>query len=170
MTTREHDFHVLSCVLFGGSCVPLVEVVVLFTCTFLVSPGVSCVRFWWCCSPVKDSSTNLWTDHISRNSNHWRLAGPHFQLLDIRIVGSICQRSHYRGSLNCKVQKHGPGHGRDAVSQAVAPGATPSEGGQMASNTSAARYEVLVPNPDKLPKKDATKEPTYRLRKAMKLV
>jgi hypothetical protein len=27
-----------------------------------------------------------------------------------------------------------------------------------------------VPEPDKLPKKDATKEPTYRLRVAMKLV
>ena len=41
---------------------------------------------------------------------------------------------------------------------------------EVASNTSNARYVVLVPNPDKLPKKDATKEPTYRLRKAMKLV
>ena len=73
-------------------------------------------------------------------------------------------------ALATQVQKHGPGHGRDAVTQAVAPGTTPAESGQVASNTSAARYEVLVPNPDKLPKKDATKEPTYRLRKAMKLV
>ena len=69
-----------------------------------------------------------------------------------------------------QVQKHGPGHGRDAVAQAIAPGATPPDSGQVASNTSNARYEVLVPNPNKLPKKDATKEPTYRLRKAMKLV
>ena len=72
-----------------------------------------------------------------------------------------------------QVQKHGLGHGRDAVTQAVAPGTTPPEGstgGQVTSNTSHARYEVLLPNPDKVPKKDATKEPTYRLRKAMKLV
>ena len=66
MTAREHDFHGLSCVLFGGSCVPLVVVVVLFTCTFLVSPGGSCVRFWWVCILVKDFSTS--TDHISRKS------------------------------------------------------------------------------------------------------
>ena len=31
-----------------------------------------------------------------------------------------------------QVQKHGTGHGRDAVSQAVAPGATPSDSGQVA--------------------------------------
>jgi hypothetical protein len=31
-------------------------------------------------------------------------------------------------------------------------------------------YEVLVPEPGKLPTWDATKEPTYRLHKAMKLV
>ena len=73
-------------------------------------------------------------------------------------------------ALAAQVQKHGTGHGRDAVSQAVAPGATPPDSGQVASNTGAAKYEVLVPDPDKLPKKDATKEPTYRLRKAMKLV
>lgn len=38
-----------------------------------------------------------------------------------------------------QVQKHGPGHGRDAVSQAVAPSATPPDSGQVNSDTSAAR-------------------------------
>ena len=59
------------------------------------------------------------------------------------------------------------GHQTPAQHMALRP---QSDSGQVASNTSAAKYEVLVPDPDKLPKKDATKEPTYRLRKAMKLV
>ena len=68
-----------------------------------------------------------------------------------------------------QVQKYGHGHGRDAVAQAIAPGASPPDTTHV-NAPGTAKYEVLVPNPDKLPKKDATKEPTYRLRKAMKLV
>ena len=88
MTAREHDFHGLSCVLFGGSCVPLVVVVVLFTCTFLVSPGGSCVRFWWCCILVKDSSAS--TDHVSRKSKlessaAWPLHVPATRYPDFRL-------------------------------------------------------------------------------------
>ena len=90
--------------------------------------------------------------------------------MDNETLNAIIRQEMDERALASQVQKHGPGHGRDAVTQAVAPGATPSDSGQVASNTSNARYEVLVPNPDKLPKKDATKEPTYRLRKAMKLV
>ena len=90
--------------------------------------------------------------------------------MDYETLNAMIRQEQDERALAAQVQKYGPGHGRDAVSQAVAPGATPSESGQVASNTSNARYEVLVPNPDKLPKKDATKEPTFRLRKAMKLV
>ena len=90
--------------------------------------------------------------------------------MDHETLNAMLRQEMDERALAAQVQKHGTGHGRDAVSQAVAPGATPSESGQVASNTSNARYEVLVPNPDKLPKKDATKEPTFRLRKAMKLV
>ena len=90
--------------------------------------------------------------------------------MDHETLNAMLRQEMDERALAAQVQKHGTGHGRDAVSQAVAPGATPSESGQVASNTSNARYEVLVPNPDKLPKKDATKEPTYRLRRAMKLV
>ena len=90
--------------------------------------------------------------------------------IDTETWNAMLRQEMDERALAAQVQKHGAGHGRDAVSQAVAPGATPPDSGQVASNTSNARYEVLVPNPDKLPKKDATKEPTYRLRKAMKLV
>eukprot|EP01046_Picozoa_sp_COSAG06_P055006 COSAG06_NODE_9970_length_1778_cov_16.085170_2_plen_116_part_00 len=90
--------------------------------------------------------------------------------VDYETLNAMIRQEQDARALAMQVQKYGPGHGRDAVSQAVAPGATPSDGGQVASNTSTAKYEVLVPEPGKLPKKDATKEPTYRLRKAMKLV
>jgi hypothetical protein len=90
--------------------------------------------------------------------------------MDHETLNAMLRQEMDERALALQVQKHGAGHGRDAVSQAVAPGATPSDSGQVASNTGAAKYEVLVPDPDKLPKKDATKEPTYRLRKAMKLV
>ena len=90
--------------------------------------------------------------------------------VDNETLNAMIRQEMDERALAAQVQKHGSGHGRDAVAQAVAPGATPPDSGQVASNTSNARYEVLVPNPDKLPKKDATKEPTYRLRKAMKLV
>jgi len=90
--------------------------------------------------------------------------------VDYETLNAMLRQEMDERALATQVQKYGPGHGRDAVSQAVAPGATPPEGGQVASNTSAASYEVLVPEPGKLPTRDATKEPTYRLRKAMKLV
>jgi hypothetical protein len=90
--------------------------------------------------------------------------------MDTETLNAMIRQEQDARALATQVQKYGPGHGRDVVSQAVAPGATPADGGQVASNTGNARYEVLVPNPDKLPKKDATKEPTYRLRVAMKLV
>ena len=90
--------------------------------------------------------------------------------MDHETLNAMIRQEQDARALATQVQKYGPGHGRDAVSQAVAPGTTPADGGQVASNTSAAKYEVLVPEPDKLPKKDATKEPTYRLRRAMKLV
>ena len=76
--------------------------------------------------------------------------------MDNETLNAMIRQEMDERALAAQVQKHGPGHGRDAGSQAVAPGATPPEGGQVASNTSNARYEVLVPNPDKLPKKDAT--------------
>ena len=90
--------------------------------------------------------------------------------MDHETLNAMIRQEQDERALATQVQKYGPGHGRDAVSQAVAPGTTPADGGQVASNTSNARYEVLVPEPGKLPKKDATKEPTYRLRVAMKLV
>ena len=90
--------------------------------------------------------------------------------MDHETLNAMIRQEQDERALATQVQKYGPGHGRDAVSQAVAPGSTPSDGAQVASNTSTAKYEVLLPEPDKLPKKDATKEPTYRLRKAMKLV
>ena len=93
-----------------------------------------------------------------------------FGSVDNETLNAMIRQEMDERALAAQVQKHGAGHGRDAVSQAVAPGATPPDSGQVASNTSNARYEVLVPNPDKLPKQDKTKEPTYRLRKAMKLV
>ena len=90
--------------------------------------------------------------------------------MDHETLNAMIRQEMDERALAIQVQKYGPGHGRDAVSQAVAPGATPTDSGQVASNTGAARYEVLVPEPGKLPKQDATKEPTFRLRKAMKLV
>ena len=90
--------------------------------------------------------------------------------MDHETLNAMIRQEMDERALATQVQKYGPGHGRDAVSRAVAPGATPTDSGQVASNTGAARYEVLVPEPGKLPKKDATKEPTFRLRKAMKLV
>eukprot|EP01043_Picozoa_sp_COSAG02_P083963 COSAG02_NODE_21878_length_771_cov_3.691964_1_plen_122_part_00 len=83
--------------------------------------------------------------------------------MDTETLNAMIRQEMDERALAAQVQKHGAGHGRDAVSQAVAPGATPPDSGQVASNTGAAKYEVLVPDPDKLPKKDATKEPTYRL-------
>mgnify|MGYP007078158971 FL=1 len=90
--------------------------------------------------------------------------------MDRETLNAMIRQEMDERALAAQVQKYGPGHGRDAVSQAVAPGATPPDSGQVASNTGTARYEVLVPEPGKLPKKDATREPTFRLRKAMKLV
>eukprot|EP01043_Picozoa_sp_COSAG02_P011640 COSAG02_NODE_432_length_22440_cov_53.821315_11_plen_48_part_00 len=46
MSTREPQVHVLLCVLFGGSRVTMLVLVVWFTCTFLLSlDSGSCVRF-----------------------------------------------------------------------------------------------------------------------------
>ena len=89
--------------------------------------------------------------------------------VDYETLNAMIRQEQDARALATQVQKYGPGHGRDAVSQAVAPGATPPDGAHV-NSTGTASYEVLVPNPGKLPKKDATKEPTYRLRVAMKLV
>jgi hypothetical protein len=89
--------------------------------------------------------------------------------VDYETLNAMIRQEQDARALATQVQKYGPGHGRDAVSQAVAPGATPPDGAHV-NSTGTASYEVLVPEAGKLPKKDATKEPTYRLRVAMKLV
>lgn len=68
-----------------------------------------------------------------------------------------------------QVSQYGQGHGRDAYTQSVTPGApAPAENTQPMQET--ARAEVLLPNPERVPQRDPKKEPTYRLRKAMGLV
>ena len=61
--------------------------------------------------------------------------------MDHETLNAMIRQEQDERALATQVQKYGPGHGRDAVSQAVAPGATPSESGQVASNTSNARYD-----------------------------
>ena len=68
-----------------------------------------------------------------------------------------------------QVNKYGESHGRDAYAQAVAPGAAPPQ--ESASTPATVQHAgVLLPNPEKVRRKDPKKEPTYRLRKAMGLV
>ena len=68
-----------------------------------------------------------------------------------------------------QVSKYGESHGRDAYAQAVAPGAAPPQ--ESASTPATVQHAgVLLPNPEKVRRKDPKKEPTYRLRKAMGLV
>ena len=89
--------------------------------------------------------------------------------VDHETLNAMIRAEQDERALTTQVQKYGPGHGRDAVAQAVAPGATPPEGGPAAlSNT--AHYEVLLTNPGAVHKTDPKKEATYRLRKAMGLV
>ena len=59
--------------------------------------------------------------------------------MDHETLNAMIRQEQDARALATQVQKYGPGHGRDAVSQAVAPGTTPADGGQVASNTGNAR-------------------------------
>ena len=51
--------------------------------------------------------------------------------MDNEALNAMIRQEMDERALAAQVQKHGPGHGRDAVSQAVAPGATPTDSGQV---------------------------------------
>ena len=63
-----------------------------------------------------------------------------------------------------QVRQFGEGHGQEPLTTQQGDGAQPLV------QQDVARAGVLLPEPSKLPVRDKTKEPTYRLRKAMGLV
>ena len=89
--------------------------------------------------------------------------------MDNETLNEMIRAEQDERALAAQVQKYGAGHGRDAVAQAVAPGAVPTEGVHTGGVANAARAEVLLANPGQVPKTDPKKEATYRLRKAMGL-
>ena len=97
------------------------------------------------------------------------LGTPPWAELDHETLNDMIRAEQDERALTTQVQKYGPGHGRDAVAQAIAPGSMPFEGGQDTSR-STAKCEVLLQNPGTVAKTDPKKEATYRLRKAMGLV
>ena len=89
--------------------------------------------------------------------------------VDNETLNEMIRAEQDERALAAQVQKYGAGHGRDAVAQAVAPGAVPTEGAHTGVAANAARAEVLLANPGQVPKTDPKKEATYRLRQAMGL-
>ena len=83
---------------------------------------------------------------------------------DPEVWNEMLRKDADEARLAQQVTLHGEGHGQQPLATQAGEGSAPLV------QQDVARAGVLLPEPGKAPKRDETKEPTYRLRKEMGLV
>ena len=90
--------------------------------------------------------------------------GDQWQPSNLQVRTYLLRKDADEARLAQQVRQFGEGHGQEPLSTQQGDGAPPLV------QQDVARAGVLLPEPSKLPVRDETKEPTYRLRKEMGLV